>query len=313
MIRTLLIFILLLTQVGCHGTHLREQRSGVELIVLGIAQDGGVPHLGCQKPCCIAARSDGIRLGPACLALVDHSSGKTVLLEATPAIEEQLSLLRELTGLANEGRRPIDTLLLTHAHIGHYTGLIQLGREVASTDAVRVHCTSRMASFLRENGPWSQLVRLDQIDLQVIKKGEPVEIFPGVTATPHGVQHRDEFSDTVAWRIDGPSRSVVFCPDIDGWQDGVLDLLIDGADLCYLDATFYDGRELPGRDLSEIPHPPMVVTMEHLADKARETPGRFRFIHLNHTNPALRDRSVRAEVERRGFAVAEVGERYFLD
>jgi len=312
-IRSVLIFFLLLTQVGCHGTYLREQRSGVELIVLGIAQDGGVPHLGCQKPCCVSARRDGIRLGPACLALVDHSSGKTVLIEATPTIEEQLSLLRDLTGRANEGRRPIDTLLLTHAHIGHYTGLIQLGREVASTEAVRVHCTSRMASFLRENGPWSQLVKLDQIDLQVVEKGQPVEIFPGVTATAHGVQHRDEFSDTVAWRIEGPKRTVVFCPDIDGWQDGALDLLIEGADLCYLDATFYDGRELPGRDLSEIPHPPMVVTMEHLAGEALETPERFRFIHLNHTNPALRDGSVRAEVKSKGFSVAEVGESYFLD
>lgn len=313
MIRSVFLTALILTQIGCHGTDLRQDRSEIELIVLGIAQDGAVPHLGCQKPCCIAARRDGIRLGPACLALVDHSSGKTVLIEATPSIEEQLSLLRDLTGLANEGRRPIDTLLLTHAHIGHYTGLIHLGREVASADAVILYCTGRMASFLRENGPWSQLVQLNQIDLQVIEKGQPVEIFPGVTATPHGVQHRDEFSDTVAWRIEGPRRTVVFCPDIDGWQDGVLDLLIDGADLCYLDATFYDGRELPGRDLSEIPHPPMVVTMEHLADEALETPGRFRFIHLNHTNPALRDESVRAEVKRRGFSVAEVGERYFLD
>ncbi len=313
MTRSIFLTALILLQVGCQGTDLRQGRSEIELIVLGIAQDGAVPHLGCQKPCCIAARRDGIRLGPACLALVDHSSGKTVLIEATPSIEEQLSLLRDLTGLANEGRRPIDTLLLTHAHIGHYTGLIHLGREVASTDAVRVHCTGRMASFLRENGPWSQLVQLNQIDLQVIEKGQPVEIFPGVTATPHGVQHRDEFSDTVAWRIEGPRRTVVFCPDIDGWQDGVLDLLIDGADLCYLDATFYDGRELPGRDLSEIPHPPMVVTMEHLSGEAQKTPGRFRFIHLNHTNPALRDESIRAEINRRGFSVAEVGERYFLD
>jgi hypothetical protein len=57
----------------------------------------------------------------------------------------------------------------------------------------------------------------------------------------------------------------------------------------------------------------MVVTMDHLADEAREGPDRFRFIHLNHTNPALRDGAVRAEVKRRGFSVAEVGESYFLD
>ncbi|MDE0959607.1 MAG: MBL fold metallo-hydrolase [Planctomycetota bacterium] len=313
MIRSLLFFVLLLTQVGCHGTPLRQQHSGIELIVLGIAQDGGVPHLGCQKDCCVEARQSRLRLGPACLALVDHRSRKIVLLEATPAIEEQLSLLRQLVGFGNERTSPIDTLLLTHAHIGHYTGLIHFGREVASTDGVTVHCSERMASFLRENGPWSQLVDLGQIQLSPVSPGQPIEVLKGVIATPLSVSHRDEFSDTMAWRIEGPERTLVFCPDIDGWNDGILESLIEGADLCYLDATFYDGRELPGRDLSEIPHPPMVVTMDRLSEEAAIDPGRIRFIHLNHTNPALRDASVRKEIKRRGFSVAEVGERFRLD
>ena len=81
-----------------------------------------------------------------------------------------------------------------------------------------------------------------------------------------------------------------------------------GEDIAYLDATFYDGRELPGRDLSQIPHPPMIDTMKRLAGRAKQRPGTIRFIHLNHTNPALFDRAIRADVERRGFRIAEQGE-----
>lgn len=312
MIRLLPVFLLLLVQAGCHGTGLREVHPDIELVVLGIAQDGGVPHLGCQKDCCISARRDGTRLGPACLAIVDHRSGATLLVEATPAIEEQLSLLREITGLGNKGRRAIDSILLTHAHIGHYTGLIQFGREVASTDAIDVYCTERMGSFLEQNGPWSQLIELKQIVVTKVEHGFLTEVMPGVKVRAISVKHRDEFSDTVAWRIEGPSKTVLFCPDIDRWDGGVLENLIDGVDVCYLDATFYDGRELPGRDLSEIPHPPMVVTMEKLQESALREPGRFRFIHLNHTNPALTDTSIRSDLENRGFRVAKMGERFGL-
>jgi len=56
----------------------------------------------------------------------------------------------------------------------------------------------------------------------------------------------------------------------------------------------------------------MVVTMELLRDLAKENPGRFRFIHLNHTNPALFNEEIRRDLEDRGFRVAEVGERLAL-
>ena len=79
-----------------------------------------------------------------------------------------------------------------------------------------------------------------------------------------------------------------------------------------VDATFYDGSELPGRDLSKIPHPRMVETMRLLGDEARARPGRVRFLHLNHTNPALHDAQLRKEIEGRGFRIAEEGERLGL-
>ncbi len=290
-----------------------------EVIVLGRAQDGGLPHLGCERSCCINARKSGRLETPACLGVRNLETGRMLLLEATPRIETQVALLHELTGASGRPRAPVDGILLTHAHIGHYAGLIQLGREVASTKSTPVWATPRFCGFLRTNGPWSQLVELDQIDLNEITPGttdgvkKPVafEPLPGLRVEAFRVPHRDEFSDTVAYKLHGPSKTVLFCPDVDRWDahEGLLDTLLDGVDVAYVDATFYDGRELPGRNILEVPHPPMIRTMELLEAVGRETPGRVRFIHLNHTNPALNDLDLQDEIRGRGFPVAEVGER----
>ena len=293
-----------------------------EVIVLGRAQDGGLPHLGCERGCCVLARRDGRVETPACLGIHDRSTGKLLLVEATPAIEAQVGMLHEATGTDGRGRSPVDGILLTHAHIGHYAGLIQLGREVASTPRTPVWVTPRFADFLRTNGPWSQLVELEQIDLREIVPGTTdgkvaataFEPLPGLKVEAFLVPHRDEFSDTVAFKFHGPERTVLFCPDVDRWDahEGLLEALLDGVDVAYVDATFYDGRELPGRNILEVPHPPMVRTMELLEKVGRETPGRVRFIHLNHTNPAFNRADLQAEIRERGFPVAEVGERVGL-
>ena len=188
--------------------------------------------------------------------------------------------------------------------------MIHFGREVASTRAIPVHCTPRLADFLRENGPWKQLVELENIRLETLTPGVPFEPIPGLQVTAISVPHRDEYSDTVAFRLSGNRRTVLFAPDIDRWTDRMLDELLTDVDLAYLDATFYDGRELPGRDLSEIPHPLIVETMNRLAEEADARPGRLRFIHLNHTNPALHGSGLRLEIEKRGFRIADRGERF---
>ena len=290
-----------------------------EVVVLGRAQDGGLPHLGCERSCCVNARKSGRLETPACLGVRDLQTNRLLLLEATPRIEHQVGLLHGIAGATDRPRRPVDGILLTHAHIGHYAGLIQLGREVASTKATPVWATPRFCEYLRTNGPWSQLVELDQIALHEIAPGTTdgaiaptsFEPLPGLRVDAFTVPHRDEFSDTVAYKLHGPSKTVLFCPDVDRWDahEGLLEKLLEDVDVAYVDATFYDGRELPGRNILEVPHPPMIRTMELLEAMGRKTPGRVRFIHLNHTNPALNDLDLQDEIRGRGFPVAEVGER----
>ena len=204
--------------------------------------------------------------------------------------------------------------MLTHAHIGHYLGLAFFGREVASTKAMPNWCSPRMAGFLRGHGPWQQLVELGQLELREVAERTEFEPLPGLFVTAIAVPHRDEFSDTMAYKLRGPNRTVLFVPDIDSWAraETLLKELLADVDVAYLDATFYDGRELPERNLAEIRHPLMIDTMDRLAEEAQARPGSLRFIHLNHTNPALHDEQIRAEVRARGFAIAEQGESVVL-
>ncbi|HEY3119818.1 MAG TPA: MBL fold metallo-hydrolase [Vicinamibacteria bacterium] len=248
------------------------------LVVLGIAQDGGMPHLGCQSPPCSEARAGRRRPEKvACLGLRHRPSGTTYLFDATPDFPAQV---HALTG----GPLP-DGIFLTHAHIGHYTGLMYLGREVAGARGVPVHCTARMAEFLTRNGPWGALVADGRIALQVLEPDRPLALPHGLRVTAFTVPHRDEYSDTVGYLIEGPRRSAAFVPDIDRWEKwnrSVRDLA-DRLDLLFVDGTFSSARELPGRDISEIPHPLMPETRALV----RGTRARLLFIHLNHTNPAL--------------------------
>lgn len=312
----LITLAMTLTFCGLTATSLdgQEGPGRFEVFVLGIAQDGGLPHLGCDKVCCTEARRLEQENYPACLGIRDMLHNRLLLIEATPRIEAQVALFHDLTNQGDRGRRPVDAILLTHAHIGHYLGLAQLGREVTATSRLPVHVSPRMAKFLRTNGPWNQLVELEQIELVEFEPFKVFELWPGLRIMPIQVPHRDEYSDTMAFKIMGPRETLLFVPDVDSWfkDPTMLERLLEGVTIAYMDGTFFDGRELPDRDPTEIPHPPMVDTMSRLGQWVQEYPDRLRFIHLNHTNPALRNPNIRDNIKRRGFAVAERGERFVL-
>ena len=284
----------------------------VELFVLGIAQDGGLPHLGCERECCTKARASGRVEYPASLGLVDRrgDAPKLLLVEATPRVEEQAALLHEVANVHGRGRTPVDAIMVTHAHIGHYLGLALFGREVVGAKHLPVWCSPRFGDYLRGHGPWQQLVSLGQIDVKSFVVGESFSPWSGIEVRAMAVPHRDEFSDTMAYVISGPNRSALFVPDVDAWDraPGLLERLLEGVEVAYLDGTFFDGSELPERNLSEIRHPLITRTMDKLAAVAAKHPGRIRFLHLNHTNPALHDEGVRRSITSRGFAVAVMGE-----
>ena len=262
---------------GCAAQAPAPERAGWTLVVLGIAQDGGMPHAGCTRSPCADARKGRRRPERvASLGLRNASTGLAYLIDATPDFPAQLHALT--------GGRPPDGIFLTHAHIGHYTGLMYLGKETMATHGVPVFCTERMAGFLRSNGPWSLLVSDGHIALREIEPDRAVDL-GGVKVTAMRVPHRDELSDTVGYRIDGPRASVLFVPDIDRWEkwDRDLGALANEVDLLLLDGTFASAAELLHRDITRVPHPLMSDTRARVRDRR----ARLQFIHLNHTNPAL--------------------------
>jgi pyrroloquinoline quinone biosynthesis protein B len=269
-------------------------------LVLGIAQDGGYPQAGCIRADCVAAwRDPKLRQRVASLAIVDPQSHQRWIIDATPDFPSQLA---SLDAAAPRGTALLDGILLTHAHIGHYLGLAHLGREVLGAHSIKVYAMPRMRDFLQHNGPWDQLIKLQNIALVPIEEGVAVALNERITVTPLRVPHRDEYSETVAFIVRGPSRSILWLPDIDKWEKWTtpLESVLANVDVAYIDGTFYDAAELPGRDLREIPHPLIRETLARLANSPLRA--KVRFIHLNQSNPLLRER-------RRDVAVAKDGER----
>jgi pyrroloquinoline quinone biosynthesis protein B len=293
--------------------------------VLGTAQDGGFPHAACACDRCAAARRDpSLARKVASLAVVlplsGSSGGRVYLIDATPDLPEQLELLADVRdpppGRAD--RAPVDGVLLTHAHMGHYLGLAWFGYESVHTRGLPVWATPRMARFLRENGPWSQLVALGNVELRELQPGAgarggggAVELGDSVAVRAVSVPHRDEYTDTVGFRIEGPRATVLYVPDTDSWDawGDRLDEVLEGVDVALVDATFYSAGELPGREVSEIGHPLVTDSLERFGDAVHAGRLRVHFIHLNHSNPALDPRSPeRRAIEAAGFHVAEEGE-----
>jgi pyrroloquinoline quinone biosynthesis protein B len=283
-------------------------------LLLGSAQDGGIPQAGCQKPCCSRALAQpSLQRLPACLGLVDRASKRRWIIDCTPHFPAQLQRLNAAS--EDLGSAQLEGILLTHAHIGHYAGLIHLGREVMATRNMPVYAMPRMHTFLRTHAPWKRLIERENITVVELSADRPIALADSLKLTPFLVPHRDEDSETVGFRIQGPGASLFYVPDIDSWKAWDRNVLqeITNNDHAFIDATFYDADEWPGRDRKQIPHPTVVDSMKLFSGLPAERRKRIHFFHLNHTNPAADPTSDQhKEVIRRGFRIAQEGQRVDL-
>lgn len=277
------------------------------LVVLGTAQDAGFPQIGSTDEFREVEKNYKAKQKVVSLGLIDKSAKQKFLFEATPDLPAQLFALHKF--LPSKQTLP-DGVFLTHAHIGHYTGLMYFGRESVGASKIPTFAMPRMEKFLTENAPWSQLIGLKNIEIKNLKDGETVSLNENLKVTPFLVPHRDEFSETVGFEISGKNKTAVFIPDIDKWSKwkGDLKELIKRVDYAFLDATFYKNGEIPNRDMSEIPHPFVEETIELLKDLPAKDKAKVIFIHFNHTNPLIKKNSTeRRETLRKGFRAADEG------
>jgi pyrroloquinoline quinone biosynthesis protein B len=277
--------------------------------ILGIAQDGGYPHMGCVKKCCAQAwqHKEQSRFVVA-LALIDSVSKKWWLFEATPDIKEQLHYFRELTKAAYNYYP--DGIFITHAHIGHYAGLMQLGREVINAKDIPVYTLPKLKKYLEGNGPWSQLVTLENIRLVSLEAEVDIALSGEIKVRAFTVPHRDEYSETAGYKIHTGQKKYLFIPDINKWDQWDKDIIaeVQQTDIALLDATFYDSTELGSKRMREVSHPLVIETM-NLFKENKDIASRIYFIHFNHTNPLMSGTKEQKIKLKKTFHIAEQGQK----
>ena len=278
-----------------------QSQSGYDIKVLGVAQDGGVPHLGCSKTCC---STNSVTRYVSSIMVYNQKSKGSYIFDASPDLAKQLSFMKDKISENLKG------IFLTHAHIGHYSGLMYLGRESFNSKNIPVYAMPRMKKFLETNGPWDQLVSLNNIKINSIINEREINVEKELIVKPIEVPHRDEYSETVGYLIKGPNKSAIYIPDIDKWykwDKSIVDL-IRSVDYAFIDATFYDEKEINYRDISEIPHPFVIESMKLFERFSKEEKSKIYFIHLNHTNPLLDSNSSEyKDLISKGYNVAQEG------
>lgn len=282
------------------------------VLVLGTAQDAGAPQIGCNSPFCRKAWANPqLRQMVSSIALVSPELKERWIFDATPDLPEQFEFLKNVT---LDKTNFLSGIFLTHAHIGHYTGLMYLGREALNTKNVHVFAMPRMKQMLEKSAPWSQLVSIQNILLKPITSDTQVDLPGNLAVTPFLVPHRDEFSETVGYKISSKTKSLIFIPDIDKWQKSELDLesVVKSADYLLIDGTFYAAGEIE-RPMKEVPHPFVTETMEILKDLNGKEKSKIYFTHFNHSNPLIQSDKRRInDVRKRGFNIARRGLKLFL-
>ncbi|MDB2658811.1 MBL fold metallo-hydrolase [Flavobacteriaceae bacterium] len=307
--------VFIISVIGCTTNDVtinKTNQAKQYITILGTAQDGGFPHIGCQKQCCddfykgILPKQQVVSLG-----LVDKESQQKFLFEATPDISTQLADLEKNHLKTNT---IIDGVFMTHAHMGHYAGLLYFGKEALGKKDIPVYAMPKMKEFLSNNGPWSQLVTTQNIVFLDLQKDSIVPLSNALKVTPFLVPHRDEFSETVGYKIEGNTNSALFIPDINKWSLWEKNIVeeVKKVDYAFIDATFFKEGEI-NRPMSEVPHPFIEETVALFENESLATKNKVIFIHFNHTNPALQSNSrERNELELLGFKFATEGQRFKL-
>jgi len=288
-----------------------SQTESSYIFILGNTQDAGVPHIGCEQEFCKNNYNSKESYFATSIAVVEPNLEQYTLFEASPDITAQLNYISN--SLFERFILPTN-IYITHAHIGHYTGLMYLGRESLGANGVNVRVLPKMSDFLKNNGPWGQLVKLNNIDLEEIYFEKTSSIFNNIEIIPLQVPHRDEYSETAGYIIKGRYKTALFIPDIDKWEKWDIDLsqLAKEFDFLLIDATFYDSKEI-NRDISEIPHPLVTETIDLLSGLSLENRNKVFFIHMNHTNMMLDPNSKLSKlVTSKGFNIARPGQKLYL-
>jgi pyrroloquinoline quinone biosynthesis protein B len=298
----------------------------VRIRVLGSAAGGGFPQWNCGCPNCRGLREGTVRAQARTQECVAVSADGTswLLLNCSPEIRQQIE---SFSGLHPRGPRdsPIAAILLTNGDLDHCLGLLSLREShplvVYATEHVR-------RGFVEDNVLYRTLERFPgQITWRTLKLGGEEEIVgpdgrgSGLTVAPLAVpgkppihlEHRGPPApeDNVGVRVRAPTsgRLLAYCSAAAAVTDE-MQRALDGADAVFFDGTFWSSDELPALGLGtkraeDMAHIPVGGAGGSLARLGGVRAGRRVYIHINNTNPMLREDSAeQAAVRSAGWDIA---------
>jgi pyrroloquinoline quinone biosynthesis protein B len=297
--------------------------------VLGSAAGGGFPQWNCGCPNCRGVRSGDVQVTARtqeCVA-VSTDSAQWFLLNCSPEIRQQIE---SFPPLHPRGPRhsPIAAILLTNGDLDHCLGLLSL-RE---SHPLVIYATDRLRhGFTDGNVLYRTLDRFPgQVTWRALKLGREEELadvegrpsgllveavaMPGKLPLHLEADGTSDPEDSVGFRIRerATGRILAYLSGVGAVTDAVRHAVED-ADCVFFDGTFWSSDELPGLGLGtkraeQMAHLPVGGPDGSLARLQGLAAPRRIFIHVNNTNPLLRDDSPeRATVEAAGWEVARDG------
>ena len=279
-------------------------------VILGIAQDGGVPHPECNCQTCSIYSSSRIQLSPTSLGVLDENH--------LHLFDVSRDLSRQLRMLPNKEKKVTD-IWITHGHLGHVDGIGLFGREAIGAKGIRIHASKSMINLLEKTPRWNTMIQNGTLIPRQFDSGEIIETSNSISITAIQVPHRDEWTDTHAFIIKGPSKSILFLPDHDSWEETLRmvgeDTVLDWfqtleANVILIDGTFWSPNEINHQE--QVPHPPILDSLERIGKKTNESLD-IQFIHLNHTNPLLISNSEENKVlQKYGWSIGNEGRQISL-
>ena len=301
--------------------------------VLGSAAGGGFPQWNCNGRNSTDVRQGKGGLAPRSQASVAVSADgrQWVLLNAAPDLRQQINDTPELYPHPNEGPRnsPIKAVVLTNGDVDAIVGLLCLREGQPLT----IYGTARVLDVLASNSVF------DVLDASLVKRvvmtydrpfavegpagpvGMTIEPFPVPGKVPlyledekAGAGFGTQEGDTTGLKvIDAASGHYFFYIPGCAKLDDALRARIKGAPLLFFDGTLYTNDEMIAQGLlnktgDRMGHMNMSGSAGSIEQIAPLDIGRKIFIHINNSNPALREDSPeRAAIERAGWEVSYDG------
>jgi pyrroloquinoline quinone biosynthesis protein B len=295
--------------------------------ILGSAAGGGFPQWNCACLNCRGLREGLIHASPrtqesVCLSVDDEH---WFLINASPDIRLQIESFTPLSPRSARAS-PIQAIFLTNGDLDHCLGLLSLREQhrlvVYATEAVRRGFTDgnvlyRTLQRFADQVTWRTLTLA--VEEPVLRAdGSP----SGLTVTAVAVPGKPpvhleglvspldpELNVGLRFRESASGRLLAYCSAVGRMTPSVLEGL-EGADCLLCDGTFWSSDELsaPGflqKSAEDLAHWPVGGPEGILSMLSKLAVPRRVFIHINNTNPLLReDSSERAIVEAAGWTVA---------